>query len=59
MARDARLRPAKSAENHLIVAIFDGRFPIRSSLPPERDLAAHLGRTCPTLLEARWACAER
>ena len=46
------LRPAESAETNLIGAILDGRFPIGASLPAERELAARLGVTRPTLREA-------
>lgn len=45
-------RPAELAESRLIDAILDGRFPINGTLPPERDLAAQLGVTRPTLREA-------
>lgn len=46
------LKPAEAAESRLIEAILAGRFPIQSSLPGERDLAAALGVTRPTLREA-------
>ena len=46
------LRPAELTEYRLIEAILDGHFPINSHLPPERDLATHLGITRPTLREA-------
>ena len=45
-------KPAAYAENHLIEAILDGHFPIGSTLPAERELAAQLGVTRPTLREA-------
>ena len=45
-------KPAEYAEERLIMAILDGDFPVESSLPAERDLAAHLGVTRPTLREA-------
>jgi GntR family negative regulator for fad regulon and positive regulator of fabA len=44
-------KPAEFSENRLIVAILDGHFPIDSNLPGERDLAASLGVTRPTLRE--------
>lgn len=46
------LRPAEYAENALIDAILAGQFPIASVLPAERELAAQLGVTRPTLREA-------
>jgi GntR family negative regulator for fad regulon and positive regulator of fabA len=49
---EAPLRPAELTEHRLIQAILDGHFPINSHLPPERDLAAQLGVTRPTLREA-------
>lgn len=49
---EALPKPAEAAENRLINAILDGTFPIHSSLPGERDLAAMLGVTRPTLREA-------
>lgn len=45
------VRPAELIEARLINAILDGDFPINSGLPPERDLAAQLGVTRPTLRE--------
>jgi GntR family negative regulator for fad regulon and positive regulator of fabA len=45
-------RPAEAAESRLINAILEGRYPIDSSLPPERELADLLGVTRPTLREA-------
>ena len=48
----APLKPAELAESRLVAAIFDGSFPIGSNLPAERDLAAQLGVTRPTLREA-------
>lgn len=55
---DAPPKPAEFAENRLIDAILEGHFPIGSTLPAERDLAAQLGVTRPTLREAlqRMAC---
>ena len=44
-------RPAELAETQLIDAILDGTFPVNSSLPSERELAALLGITRPTLRE--------
>lgn len=45
------LPPAELAERRLIQAILDGSFPIDSTLPAERELAAQLGITRPTLRE--------
>jgi GntR family negative regulator for fad regulon and positive regulator of fabA len=45
-------KPAEIAENRLIHAILEGRFPIHSPLPGERQLADLLGVTRPTLREA-------
>ena len=45
-------KPAEFAENQLINAILEGRFPIASVLPAERELASRLGVTRPTLREA-------
>lgn len=45
-------KPAEIAENRLLAAILDGSCPIDSSLPGERDLAAQIGVTRPTLREA-------
>ncbi|MEW5871428.1 MAG: fatty acid metabolism transcriptional regulator FadR [Chloroflexota bacterium] len=45
-------KPAEITENRLIDAILGGAFPIGSSLPAERELAAQLGVTRPTLREA-------
>jgi GntR family negative regulator for fad regulon and positive regulator of fabA len=51
-------RPAAYAEEALITAILDGTYPAGSTLPGERDLAAQLGVTRPTLRETlqRLAC---
>lgn len=49
---NAPLRPAEYAEQSLITAILNGDFPPGSSLPGERELAARLGLTRPTLREA-------
>ena len=46
------LKPAEAAETRLINAILDGRFPIGSNLPAERELSTALGVTRPTLREA-------
>ncbi|MCI0519171.1 MAG: fatty acid metabolism transcriptional regulator FadR [Chloroflexi bacterium] len=46
------LKPAEAAERRLLQAILDGRFAVHSSLPGERDLAAQIGVTRPTLREA-------
>jgi GntR family transcriptional regulator, negative regulator for fad regulon and positive regulator of fabA len=45
-------RPAEIAEQRLLEAILSGHFAINSSLPGERDLAAQVGVTRPTLREA-------
>jgi GntR family negative regulator for fad regulon and positive regulator of fabA len=45
-------KPAEIAETRLLEAILDGTFAINSSLPGERDLAAQIGVTRPTLREA-------
>lgn len=45
-------RPAEYAEQTLVTAILDGTFPPGATLPGERDLAAQLGVTRPTLREA-------
>lgn len=44
-------RPAAHAEQALVTAILDGTYPPGSTLPGERDLAAQLGVTRPTLRE--------
>ncbi|MBN1661251.1 MAG: fatty acid metabolism transcriptional regulator FadR [Anaerolineae bacterium] len=51
-------RPAAYAEEALMAAILDGTYPPGSTLPGERDLAAQLGVTRPTLRETlqRLAC---
>lgn len=45
-------KPAEYAESQLINAILEGKFPIGTALPAERDLAERLGVTRPTLREA-------
>lgn len=45
-------KPAELAESRLITAILGGHFPIGENLPAERELAAQLGITRPTLREA-------
>lgn len=45
-------KPAEIAEGRLLEAILSGRFAINSTLPGERDLAAQIGVTRPTLREA-------
>lgn len=44
-------KPAQLCENRLVAAILDGTFPANSNLPAERELAARLGVTRPTLRE--------
>jgi GntR family negative regulator for fad regulon and positive regulator of fabA len=45
-------KPAELTEIRLIEAILNGHFPINETLPGERELAAQLGVTRPTLREA-------
>jgi len=45
-------KPAEVAEQRLLDAILSGHFPVNSCLPGERDLAAQVGVTRPTLREA-------
>ncbi len=45
-------KPGEISETRLINAILDGTFPVNSLLPGERELAALLGITRPTLREA-------
>ena len=45
-------KPAEIAEGRLLEAIVSGHFAVNSSLPGERDLAAQVGVTRPTLREA-------
>lgn len=45
-------KPAEIAEGRLLDAILSGRFAVNSNLPGERDLAAQVGVTRPTLREA-------
>lgn len=51
-------RPAEFAETRIVDSIIEGHFPIDSHLPAEREFAAQLGVTRPTLREAlqRLAC---
>jgi len=51
-------RPAVYTEQALLTAVLDGTYPPGSTLPSERDLAAQLGVTRPTLREVlqRLAC---
>mgnify|MGYP001039401691 FL=1 len=46
------LRPAEHAEQALIGLLLDGQYPPGSTLPAERELAAQIGVTRPTLREA-------
>lgn len=52
MAWNPPQKPAEATETRLIAAMLDGSFAIGSNLPPERELAAQLGVTRPTLREA-------
>lgn len=45
-------KPAEIAEQRLLDAIVSGHFAVNSNLPGERDLAAQVGVTRPTLREA-------
>ena len=45
-------KPAEVAEKRLLDAILSGHFAVNSYLPGERDLAAQIGVTRPTLREA-------
>ena len=45
-------KPAELAESRLLQAVLDGNFPVDSNLPAERELAAQIGVTRPTLREA-------
>lgn len=45
-------KPAEIAEERLLEAILDGSYPPDSNLPGERELAARIGVTRPTLREA-------
>lgn len=45
-------KPAEIAEQRLLDAILSGHFAVNSALPGERDLAAQVGVTRPTLREA-------
>ncbi len=45
-------KPAEIAEQRLLNAILSGHFAVNSTLPGERDLAARIGVTRPTLREA-------
>ncbi|MFO7662874.1 MAG: GntR family transcriptional regulator, partial [Chloroflexota bacterium] len=47
----APAKPREHAEGLLLEAILDGTYPFGSPLPGERDLAAQLGVTRPTLRE--------
>lgn len=51
MPWSAPQRPAAYAEETLVNAILDGTYPTGTTLPGERDLAAQLGVTRPTLRE--------
>jgi GntR family transcriptional regulator, negative regulator for fad regulon and positive regulator of fabA len=51
IARNPPQRPAAYAEEALVTAILDGTYPPGAALPGERDLAARLGVTRPTLRE--------
>jgi GntR family negative regulator for fad regulon and positive regulator of fabA len=49
---DAIQKPAELAETRVLEAILSGQFPINGVLPGERELAAQIGVTRPTLREA-------
>ena len=49
---NAPQRPLEYAEETLVSSILDGTFAVGTTLPGERDLAAQLGVTRPTLREA-------
>jgi len=51
MTWDLPPKPAEISESRIIQAILDGKFPIDSNLPAERELAGMLGVTRPTLRE--------
>jgi len=51
IARNPPQRPAAYAEEALVTAILDGTYPPGAALPGERELAARLGVTRPTLRE--------
>ncbi len=51
MQWDLPSKPAEITEQRIIEAILHGNFPINGTLPPERELAAMLGVTRPTLRE--------
>jgi GntR family negative regulator for fad regulon and positive regulator of fabA len=52
MQWDLPIKPAEITEQRIIEAILHGNFPVNGTLPPERELAAKLGVTRPTLREA-------
>jgi GntR family negative regulator for fad regulon and positive regulator of fabA len=52
MSWDPLPKPAEIAETRLLEAILDGSFSVNSHLPGERELAAQIGVTRPTLREA-------
>ncbi|MFZ5564144.1 MAG: fatty acid metabolism transcriptional regulator FadR [Thermodesulfobacteriota bacterium] len=45
------IKPARHAEQHIIISILDGTWPPGTQLPGERDMAAQLGVTRQTLRE--------
>ena len=49
---DSPAKPTELTESRLVEAILDGTFPVNTNLPPERELAAQIGVTRPTLREA-------
>ena len=48
---DTPLRPTQHAENIILTAILEGRYPPEGVLPAERVLAEQIGVTRPTLRE--------
>ena len=51
MTFEKLMKPAQFAEQYLLTAILEGEYPPGSAIPAERDLAALIGVTRPTLRE--------
>ncbi|MBW1649530.1 MAG: fatty acid metabolism transcriptional regulator FadR [Deltaproteobacteria bacterium] len=49
--KNSILKPAEFAERELLTGILDGTYPVGSTLPSERELAARIGVTRPTFRE--------